>query len=76
MVFFMNSESITRLSVWYIYAYLVSEIWIIQTTLLWLLTIFSNMTFAYIVFKEVPAKKDYIVAFLVILCIVWGTSLW
>lgn len=76
MVLFMNSESITRLTVWFIYAILVKEVWIIQTTLLWLLTIFSNMAFAYFVFNEIPAKKDYIIAFFVILCIAWGTSLW
>lgn len=73
MLLFMNSESIARLLVWFVYAFLVQDEWIIQTTLLGLLTIFSNMAFAYFVFKEVPAKKDYIVAFLVIVCIVLGT---
>lgn len=75
MILFMNAESITRLLVWFVYAFLVQEVWIIQATLLGLLTIFSNIAFAYFFFKEVPAKKDYIVAFFVILCIVWWTSL-
>ncbi|NDK08835.1 hypothetical protein EOM39_06365 [Candidatus Gracilibacteria bacterium] len=73
MLLFMNSESIARLLVGFVYAFLVQDEGIIQTTLLGLLTIFSNMAFAYFVFKEVPAKKDYIVAFLVIVCIVLGT---
>jgi len=74
MLLYMNSESLTRLLVWFVYAFMVNEVWIIMTTLLWLLTIFSNMFFAYLVFKEVPAKKDYLVAFLVIVCIVLWTS--
>lgn len=73
MFAFMNAESIIRLLVGFVYATLISEVWVIETTLLWLLTIFSNMAFAYFVFKEVPAKKDYFIAFLVILCVVWGS---
>lgn len=72
---FISTENIIRFLVWFVYAYLINDVWIVQTTLLWLLTVFSNMAFAYLVFKEVPAKKDYIVAFFVILCIVWWTSL-
>ncbi|MDD3302137.1 MAG: hypothetical protein PHN31_01150 [Candidatus Gracilibacteria bacterium] len=73
MVMFMNFESTVRLLVGFVYAYLVSEVGIIQTTLLGLLTIFSNMIFAYFVFKEVPEKKDYFIALLVIICITLGT---
>ncbi len=70
---FISTENIIRFLVWYVYAYLINDIWIVRTTLLWLLTVFSNMTFAYFVFKEVPAKKDYIIAFLVITCVVLGS---
>lgn len=70
MVIFMHTESITRILVWFVYAYLVAEIWIIQTALLWLLNIFTNMAFWYFIFKEVPTKKDYIVALVVVCCVV------
>lgn len=70
MVIFMHTESITRILVWFVYAYLVAEIWIIQTALLWLLNIFTNMAFWYFIFKEVPTKKDYIVALIVVCCVV------
>lgn len=70
---FISTENIIRFLVWFVYAYLINDVWIVQTTLLWLLTVFSNMAFAYLVFKEVPAKKDYIIAFLVIICVVLGS---
>lgn len=71
MILFMNTESIARILVWFVYAYLVAEIWVIQTALLWLLNIFTNMIFGYFIFKEKPTKKDYIIAFLVALCVIW-----
>lgn len=70
MIIFMHTESITRILVWFVYAYLVAEIWIIQTALLWLLNIFTNMAFWYFIFKEVPTKKDYIVALVVVCCVI------
>lgn len=72
---YINLESFVRVLIWFIYAFLVSELWVVQATLLWLLTIFSNMIFAYFVFKEIPAKKDLSVAFIVIACIILGTIL-
>jgi len=75
ILLFLNIESLIRILIWLIYAYLVSETWVVQATLLWLLTIFSNMIFAYFVFKEIPAKKDLWVAFVVIVCIILWTIL-
>lgn len=73
ILFFISTENMIRLLVWFVYAYLISEVWIVETTLLGLLTIFSNMALAYFVFKEVPEKKDCLIAFLVITCVVLGS---
>lgn len=73
---FTSFDNLVRIWVTLVYAYLIAEIWIVEASLLGLLTIFSNMLFAYFVFKEVPEKKDYIIAGSVLLCIFLWTYYW
>lgn len=70
MVVYMIFESFSRILIWIIYAYLISEIWIVQTSLLSLLSILTNLVFWYIFFKEIPTKKEYLITFVVISCVI------
>ncbi|MDD3302136.1 MAG: EamA family transporter [Candidatus Gracilibacteria bacterium] len=72
MVVYMIFESFSRILIGIIYAYLISEIGIVQTSLLSLLSILTNLVFGYIFFKEIPTKKEYLITFVVISCVILG----
>ena len=49
---------------------LYTSIWIVATSLISLLYLVFVYIFGYIILKEIPAKKDVIIAFLVAICII------
>ncbi len=60
----------------FIWMYLISEFWLIQAVLIWMLWLVSNLLFSYLFLWETISKKDILVTSLVWICVAGGTLLW
>lgn len=73
---FILLESVARLLIGFMWFFMVDELWVVQATLLWMLSLAMSVLFSYILFKEKPKKKEIVVIFLVILFIFLGNYFW
>ena len=69
-------ENFIRFIIWIFSLFIISELWIIQAVLIWMLFMITSMLSAYFFLKEKISKKEIIVAVIVSLCIWGGVFLW
>ncbi len=69
---FILLENIVWISVTFITLFLIKELWIVQTVLIWMIYLAISMIIAFIVFKNKPTKKElFITISITILIWIW-----
>lgn len=67
---FILLENIVWISVTFITLFLIKELWIVQTVLIWMIYLAISMLIAFIVFKNKPTKKEFIIT-ITITTLIW-----
>lgn len=63
-------ENIVWISVTFITLFLIKELWIVQTVLIWMIYLAISMLIAFIIFKNKPTKKEFIIT-ITITILIW-----
>lgn len=66
-------ESFTRMLVTFITLFLITELWLVQAVLVWMIYLVFSIFFAFLFLKEKPEKKELFVLFVVFICIALWT---
>jgi len=65
-------ENIVWISVTFITLFLIKELWIVQTVLIWMIYLAISMLIAFIIFKNKPTKKEFFITIsITILIWIW-----